>query len=395
MTICDLRLGRAAIALTALLCIAAIPATQTPIRAAEDKPKSAPADKPYQIAWGPYLQNLTPQSVTVVWCDAGGGEEVLDYGQTAEQLGQTLRVRAGEATISGLQPGKTYFYRVTSKPADGRAAVASAVASFTTSTEDVKGFSFAVLADTHQSKYAPDLAKRILAERPDFVLHGGDRNPPAGGLIKPYKPVMQQIPMYLARGNHDSEDQQRRFSAMPGPGDRQYYWFRWGNARFFCVNTEDRKGPAAGLKKGGKQYEWLEQELQSCKETWKFVFQHIPVYSAYDGDMTPDLDDERALLEQYGVDVVFQGHQHNYDRSKPLRNKAVAKDKEKGVIYVTASGGCGGNEKLPKGEDFWFIEKTWRGEPFIGVCKIDGQRATVRFLTAAGQVFDSFDLQAR
>ena len=378
------------VAASLLLLLFLLPAAGADVAGA--KPKAGTAEKPYDIAWGPFLQNLTSASVTVLWSGGGAGEELVEYGETKEQLSRSVRSAEARATIAGLKPGKSYFYRVTSKPqGEGRAA-SSAIATFTTPVEDVQAFSFVILADTHQSKCAPDLAKRILAEKPDFVLHLGDRNPSiVGGLLKPYKEVMQQVPMYMARGNHDTADKQRQFSAMPGPGDQQYYSYRWGNARFICVNTEDWKG--AGLKKGGPQYQWLENELKTCKEQWKFVFQHIPVYSAWDGGMNPAADDERALLEQYKVDVVFQGHMHNYDRSLPLRNQAVAK--EDGVIYITASGGCGGNEPFPKGEKHWFIDKTWRGEPFIGSCAVNGDKARIQFMTPARQVFDSLELQAK
>lgn len=204
------------------------------------KPKAGTAEKPYEIAWGPFLQNLTPTSVTVLWAGGGAGEELVEYGETKEQLSQSVRSAEARGTITGLKPGKRYFYRVTSKAQGGGPAARSAIASFTTPVEDVQAFSFVILADTHQSKCAPDLAKRILAEKPDFVLHLGDRNPSiVGGLLKPYKEVMQQIPTYMARGNHDTADKQRQFSAMPGPGDQQYYSYRWGTARFILVYRQD------------------------------------------------------------------------------------------------------------------------------------------------------------
>jgi hypothetical protein len=118
------------------------------------------------------------------------------------------------------------------------------------------------------------------------------------------------------------------------------------------------------------------------------------VYSAYDGGMTNDLDDERALLEKYGVDVVFQGHQHNYDRSHSLMDNAVATG-GKGVIYITASGACGGKEKFPKGTDFWFIEKTFNGAPFLGMVYVDGDKAKIVFMTDEKQVIDTLELTAR
>jgi hypothetical protein len=229
--------------------------------------------------------------------------------------------------------------------------------------------------------------------KPDFVLNGGDRSPSiVSGTLKPYKDIIASVPMYMARGNHETADKQRQFSAVAGPGDNQYFAFTWGNARFICVNTEDRRGNPSPLSKGGTQYQWLENELKTCKATWKIVFQHIPVISAYDGGPTKELDDEWALLEQYGVDLVFQGHQHNYDRSQPLKDKAVAKD-GKGTIYITCSGACGGNEKFPKGTDLWFLAKTYNEGPFLGMVYIDGNKLKFECVGPDKKVIDSLELQ--
>lgn len=375
------------------------PWTGKNLMAAEAPPReadSADADstgKALAIAWGPFLQNLTPQSVTVLWTAGATTEGVLEYGESKNQLEQRLISPLGkdhQITIPNLKPGKTYYYQVSSTSQDGRSTATSTIGSFATPLDDAEHFSFAILGDTHQYSRAAELADRIRDEAPHFVLHLGDRNPSiVAGLLRPYGEVMQRLPMYLARGNHDSVEKQQQFSAMPGPGNELYYSFRWGNARFFCVDTNDRRG----LKKDGQHYKWLEDELSATRETWKFVFQHIPVYSAWDGRMNRNLDDERALLEKHNVHVVFQGHMHNYDRSYPLRDNKVVK--EDGVIYVTASGGCGGQEKFPHPHRPWFIAKQWRGEPFIGMCTLSESRATIQFMTSKGLLFDTLELRAR
>jgi len=367
-----------------------------PAGAGAQADKAADEPKPLNIPWGPFLQNLTPTGVNVVWCVADRKDDVLEYGSSADKLDKSVvpgADAAGRAAIPGLEPGKTYFYRVRMKSADSSQTAWSDAASFTTPAADVTKFCFAVIADTHTSGCNKDLAALMKELKPDFVLNGGDRSPSiVSGTLKPYKDIMAGVPMYMARGNHDSADKQSMVSMMPGPGDNQYFAFTWGNARFICVNTEDRKGPNGALKKGGVQYQWLEEELKSCKQPWKIVFQHIPVYSAYDGGLTDDLDDERELLEKYGVDVAFQGHQHNYDRSHPLKDKAVAKD-GKGVIYITASGACGGKEKFPKGTDFPFLAKTYNGGPFLGMVYVDGNKAKVECVAPDKKVIDSFELK--
>jgi predicted phosphodiesterase len=376
-----------------MAAVSLLPALST--QAAEAGAKAAAPEKPLRIVWGPFLQNLTTTGASVIWCPGQTSEGVVEYGQAADKLDKSVRPaeNTGRAAITGLAPGKTYFYRVTVKSEDGKSTFGEDVASFKTPVEGVKTFSFAVIADTHTAGCNKDLASLMGELKPDFVLNGGDRSPSVmSGTLKPYHEIMARVPMYMARGNHDGADKQKMVSDVPGPGDNQYFAFTWGNARIISVNTEDRKGNPAPLKKGGAQYQWLEDELKNCKETWKIVFQHIPVYSAYSGGLTDDLDDERALLEQYGADLVFQGHQHNYDRSLPLNNKAVAKDGH-GVIYVTCSGACGGYEKFPKGTDLWFLAKTYNAGPFLGMVYIDGKKLKMNIVGPDKKEIDSLELR--
>ena len=68
-----------------------------------------------------------------------------------------------------------------------------------------------------------------------------------------------------------------------------------------------------------EQLDWLRKQLQASNEEWKICFFHHPLYSdaKYHG---PDLDLRAQLVplfEGYGVDVVFSGHDHVYERIKP------------------------------------------------------------------------------
>jgi len=377
------------------------------------KTAASPATRlaePLTIVWGPYLQNVTPRSVTLLWTANEPTEGAVEFELGEPKLPRITppatqfiplpktkyaqRKVSGlskdhEVTLTGLKPGKVYSYRVVSRRPGGGETAATAVDSFQTTPENVKSLSFAIIGDTHTYRRPKDIVGRLFDESPRFILHVGDYGSRVvSGLLKPYAPVMRRYPMYLARGNHDSVKKHRQFVAMPGPGKDLYYSFRWGHARFIAVDTNDRKG----LKKGGEQHEWLENELKKAKEKWKFVFQHHPIYSAWGGKMNPKLDDERRLLEKYKVQVVFQGHMHNYDRSFPLRdNKVVQRD---GVIYITASGACGGREWFPHPHRPWFVARQWRGEPFLGLCNINGSKAVIRFMTAKGLLFDSLELRA-
>ena len=47
------------------------------------------------------------------------------------------------------------------------------------------------------------------------------------------------------------------------------------------------------------------------------------------------------MLEEFGVDICFSGHVHDYERTFPIFEKAVRPWDQGGVIYVTCAGGGG------------------------------------------------------
>jgi 3',5'-cyclic AMP phosphodiesterase CpdA len=134
----------------------------------------------------------------------------------------------------------------------------------------------------------------------------------------PYKPLLDAgVKFYASLGNHD--DSSERFYQYFNMNGANYYTFKKGNVKFFALDS-NYMDP--------KQLEWLQKELQSAgKDDWKVCFFHHPLYSSArkHGPAT----DLRLLLEpifiKYGVNVVFAGHEHVYERILP----------QKGIYYFT------------------------------------------------------------
>ena len=134
---------------------------------------------------------------------------------------------------------------------------------------------------------------------------------------------------YAALGNHDDANE-----VMYKPfnmGGKKYYTFKPPNAsvRFFALDSNymDKE-----------QLAWLEKELAASQSDWKIMFFHHPLYSsgATHGSTLPLREQIEPLFVKYGVDVVFSGHDHFYERIKP----------QKGIYYFV-SGGAG---KLTSGD---------------------------------------------
>jgi 3',5'-cyclic AMP phosphodiesterase CpdA len=132
----------------------------------------------------------------------------------------------------------------------------------------------------------------------------------------PYKTLLDAgVKFYAALGNHD--DSSERFYKPFNMNGANYYSFKKGNVHFFALDS-NYMDP--------KQLDWLQKQLQSADSNeWKICFFHHPLYSSArkHGPAT----DLRLLLEpifvKYGVNVVFAGHEHIYERVLP----------QKGIYY--------------------------------------------------------------
>jgi predicted phosphodiesterase len=145
---------------------------------------------------------------------------------------------------------------------------------------------------------------------------------------RPYKGLLDaKVPFYAALGNHD-DPTQRYYKPFNMNGER-YYTFTKGDARFFVLDSNYMDQT---------QLQWLEGELARSNDRWKIAYFHHPLYSSggrhgSEVDLRTQIE---PLLVRYGVDVVFAGHEHFYERIKP----------QNGIYYFTA----GGSAKLRKGD---------------------------------------------
>ena len=152
----------------------------------------------------------------------------------------------------------------------------------------------------------------------------GDQDDPADLAEKferPFRPLLDAgVRFYASLGNHDKRAN-RLYPPFNMNGER-YYTFARKNVRFFVLDTNrlDRQ-----------QLAWFEQALGSATEGWKICFFHHPLYS--DGKTHGPSIELRVLLEpilvRHGVDAVFSGHDHIYERLKP----------QKGIHYFVAGAG--------------------------------------------------------
>jgi 3',5'-cyclic AMP phosphodiesterase CpdA len=185
----------------------------------------------------------------------------------------------------------------------------------------------------------------------------------------PYKPLLDGgVKFYASLGNHD--DQNNRFYPLWNMNGERYYSYKQADVRFFVLDS-DYMDP--------KQLAWLEQQLRDSTERWKISYFHHPLYSSA-GRHGSEVD-LRLVLEplflRYGMNVVFSGHDHIYERLKP----------QKGIYYFV-SGSAGqlrrGDLKRTNMTEVGFDQD----QAFV-VVEIGGDVLSFQTITRSGRVVDS------
>ena len=281
------------------------------------------------VTKGPYLQNVTKTSIVIMWETSTGTPTLLEYGTGPTRISNLANVSHHSVELSGLSPGITCKYRVS---IDGVGYSWTEWATFCTSLPAQQPFRFAVYGDSRtQTEVHSAVVQAIFGNSPDIVLHtgdlvsSGDTYPFWEEFFTPAAPLMRTTPVFPVIGNHDGHTYYYDLFSLPG--NEQWYAFTYGCARFIGIDTN------VDFSQGSAQYSWLVNELQSSEYTaslWQFVCLHHPPYTSGEGHLG-DTEVQTWLVplyEQYGVEVVFAGHNHNYERSY-----------KNGVHHIVTGGG--------------------------------------------------------
>ena len=165
-----------------------------------------------------------------------------------------------------------------------------------------------VMASVHQ-KFAYELVILV-----GDNIYGGERPQDFKRKFEdPYKPLLDAgVKFYGALGNHDSREQ--RYYKLFNMEGKFYYSFKAPkqDVRFIALDSTYPEP---------EQIEWVANELKGAAEAWKIAFFHHPLYSSggrHGSDLRLRESLEPIFLNE-NVSVVFQGHDHFYERLKPQK----------------------------------------------------------------------------
>ncbi|MBQ8574925.1 MAG: metallophosphoesterase family protein [Clostridia bacterium] len=256
-----------------------------------------------------------------------------------------------KVTVSDLEPGTEYTYRVGDKSQD----MWSEAGTFVTDDGD-DAFSFITITDVQASSdenfaQAAETIKGAMATLPEseFTANLGDfvndcTNDEWDWYFKNFACSNMATTLAPAAGNHDGNITNKLninvFNSMfnlSNPDSESnvnwvngvYYSFDYGNAHFAVLNTNDM------YPMSQSQRNWLVNDMTASDADWKFVLMHRAAYSEGKNINKPDTIIMRnvllGLFDELDIDLVYAGHDHVYYRSKQVKGDAVVED----VTYVT------------------------------------------------------------
>jgi hypothetical protein len=351
-----------------------------------------------------------------------------------------------EVLIEGLAVDTPYYYAVF----DGEKRLTPEGTDFRFRTHPVpgteRGAYFWVVGDSGTGgRPQIDVHEAMIAytskiERPlDLYLHVGDMAYGSGTdaeftekFFTPYEKTLRNTVCWAILGNHEGKTSSGESGTGPfydcyicptkaesgglASGREAYYSFDYGKVHFIGLDSHD-----LDRRKSGAMAEWLKADLEATNAAWLVAYWHHPPYTkgTHDSDTESQLVEMREqimpILESGGVDIVFTGHSHIYERSMLIDGAYATPTTADGVVLDDGDGDPAGDGAYAKSEGLTpnngVIQiVAGHGGTTVGrkgtspvmrkiivengsvLCDIQGNTLAVTMLNHAGEVRDTFSI---
>jgi predicted phosphodiesterase len=326
-------------------CQTAAPAGLSPLAPAQSQAGA-------ELFFGPYVTAVSPTGATVNWITPPGGA-----GGTCRMIGDSAGASVALETaaiadrsevrhvarITGLKADEMHRYVVEAgdQKIEGR---------FRTPPAEGVGKPFCFVIDGDTQSYPlriRQVAEMIAQEDPAFLVHTGDLCDSTQNwtllereFFTPWKDLLRQAPLWVIRGNHEFGNEP--FASLFGlPSMEPWQSLDYGPVHVVCLDQWSlRENQPMEPERMASMLAWLEKDLARAKarSQWILVGGHQPMFNVAGHGSTWGHEQVLPLLYKYGVDVVFAGHSHLYERFIPIGPAGG-----KPIQFIVAGGGGGPN----------------------------------------------------
>ncbi len=350
----------------------------------------------------PYVQLSTHDSIRVLWRARKEMAPRLVFGETLAELSLSpqsiltrthpslteenaiykdapVDTRQFEATLTGLKPATKYYYAIY----DGQTRLTPADPSYRFKTNPVPDSEvpvyFWVVGDSGTGGKAQAQVHQAMVDHTaainrelDLYIHVGDMAYGSGTntefsdrFFDMYEPTLRNVVCWPSMGNHEGKTSkgatgtgpyydayitptQAEAGGLPS-GKEAYYSFDFGKVHFICLDSHD-----LDRRPTGEMAQWLKADLEKTKADFLVAFFHHPPYTkgSHDSDTEGQLIEMREhimpILESGGVDLVFTGHSHIYERSMLIDGAYHTPSIPDGVILDDGDGDPNGDGSYKK-----------------------------------------------
>ena len=354
-----------------------------------------------RLTKGPVLLRVSQHRAAIMWETNKDGPGKLYYGQgprpnqwvhsTAEKVEYETATTGGQADqktafihkgwLQDLKPSCTYNYCVAG------AGVLSEMYEFRTTPKDASEVTFVVYGDSRTNPQTHRKLVELMKEKElDFIVHTGDlvtkgdRYEQWGPqFFAPIKGLAENIPFYIAKGNHEGSGGNFERLLIP-PGQDNNFSFDYGPVHYLCVDNVSR-GMSTEERLG-----LIVADAINSKARWKFVSFHVPSLNFGGHRSDWGYPDALPTLAKAGVDFVMTGHSHQYERFRPVAPPPGTDGSY--VTYVTTGGGGAPLRDIEPTVYHAYAEKV----NHFCVFHIKGNRLTMHAIDIQGRVLDHFEV---
>jgi len=337
---------------------------------------------------GPYLQNVSSTGATVCWVTATGPADARQY-------------QYHQARAEGLSPDREYEFVA--------GDTGQYTGTFRTFPAEPKPFTFVVYGDTRSNHDVHRACVRKIEElNPAFVINTGDLVSNGENMddwnvfFDICGPMMATIPYFPVLGNHE-RNAAHYYDLFDLPNNERYYSFDYGDVHFVVLDSCELRVPSRDDPEYDrslvpfyremsrhywqKQKAWLKQDLAAHNDaSFVFVSFHHPLYSNANPGRRSEQGAKRRIFEEIlrdaRVTMVFNGHDHNYQRHFA-----------DGIYYVVSGGGGASLYDITKP----LLPSTRAGAKKHHVIRVDvdGRTLEMTVITPEGEVIDTLKLTSR